>query len=76
MPNITIYLPADVERDVRRAVKKDRTTMSRFITDLILDRLKSGPAPGVVNAIGAIPDFPSFEELRSGYAQDTDRESL
>ena len=33
------------------------------------------PKP-VIDAAGALPDFPSLEEIRKGYGEDTRRESI
>jgi hypothetical protein len=76
MPNITVYLPEEVARAARRAAKSERLTVSRWVSTLIARRVASSPAPGLAQAAGAIPDFPSAEELRSGYGADAEREKL
>jgi len=76
MPNITVYLPDEVAEVARRQAKRERTTVSRWVAGLITKYTNSGPRPGVLAAIGAIPDFPSIEELRSSYGEDAPREEL
>ena len=76
MPNVTLYLPDEVAAAARRAAKADRSTVSRWVAALIAKRVASSPAIGVKNAAGAIPDFPSAEEIRSGYGADEERETL
>jgi hypothetical protein len=76
MPNITVYLPDDVAAAARRAAKAERVTTSRWVSSLIARRVASTAAPGVRKAAGAIPDFPSAEEIRSGYGPDVKREGL
>jgi hypothetical protein len=76
MPNITVYLPDDVARDARRIARKENLPFSRWVAALIARHMRSGTAPGVLSAAGAIPDFPSVDELRSGYGSDAEREGL
>lgn len=76
MPNLTIYLPDDVAEIARRQAKKERLTVSRWVATLVAKHTNPGPRPGVLGAIGAIPDFPSVEELRGGYGPDAPREEL
>ena len=76
MPNLTIYLPDDVAEIARRQAKKERLTVSRWVAALVARYTNIGPRPGVLAAMGAIPDFPSIEELRSGYGPDAPREEL
>jgi hypothetical protein len=76
MPNITVYLPGDVAAAARRAAKAERLTTSRWVSALIARRVASSASPGVRRAAGAIPDFPSAEEIRSGYGLDAERERL
>ena len=76
MPNITIYLPDTVAGTARRLAKKDRLTMSKWVASVIARHVRSGPKPGVMNAAGAIPDFPDLSELRGGYGRDAERENL
>ncbi len=76
MPNVTIYLPEEVEKAVRRVARKENLTVSRWVAALISREMQGRPAQGVVNAAGSIPDFPSLEEIRAGYAPDAERESM
>ncbi len=76
MPNLTIYLPDEIADAVTRRAKREKTSASRWVAGVITRHLKAGPRPGVLAALGAIPDFPSIEDLRSGYGEDTPREEL
>ena len=76
MPNITVYLPEDVAAAARRAAKAERLSTSRWVSSLISRRVASSAAIGVKKAAGAIPDFPSAEEIRSGHGSDAKREGL
>ena len=76
MAKLTIYLPDDVERRARSAARRNRTSVSRWIADEVKRKLDRKWPPEFLAAAGACPDFPSLEELRSGYGQDASRESL
>ena len=64
------------QRDAAAALGVREETVSRWVAALITRHASSGPRPGVLAAIGAIPDFPSVEELRSGYGRETPREEM
>ena len=76
MPNITIYLAADVERKVRKAAKANKQPVSRWISDQLINKLETGWPQKFLDLAGAIPDFPEVETLRSGYGPESPREEL
>jgi hypothetical protein len=76
MSQITIYLPDDVEKLARKAAKAKRSSVSRWIAEKVVSHLEDAWPEGVLNAAGAIPDFPSLKEIRKGYGRDAHRESL
>jgi hypothetical protein len=76
MSQITIYLPDDIEKRARMAAKAKRSSVSRWIAEQLAGRLEDAWPDGVLNAAGAIPDFPSLKEIRKGYGRDAHRESL
>lgn len=76
MAQITIYLPDEVESKARGAAKAKGQSVSRWIADQVLRDLDDRWPQSVLNAAGAIPDFPSLEEIRAGYGQDVPRESM
>jgi len=76
MAKITIYLPDDIERKARKAAKKDHTSVSRWIAERVKQKLDHAWPPECLEAAGSCPDFPSLEELRSGYGHDAPREPL
>ena len=67
MAQITIYLPDDVENRARKAAKASGKSVSRWIADELVHTLKDTWPKGVLDAAGALPDFPSLEEIRKGY---------
>ena len=76
MAQITIYLPDEVESKARKAAKARRTSVSRWIADQVVHNLEDTWPAAVLDAAGALPDFPSLEEIRKGYGRDTGRESM
>ena len=58
------------------AAKAKRSSVSRWIAEQLAGRLEDAWPDGVLNAAGAIPDFPSLKEIRKGYGRDAHRESL
>jgi hypothetical protein len=76
MAQITIYLPDDVESKARKAAKAKRTSVSRWIAEEVVHRLADTWPKGVLDAAGALPDFPSLREIRKGYGRDARRETI
>jgi len=76
MSQITIYLPDDVEKLARKAAKAKGSSVSRWIAEQLAGPLEEAWPESVLNAAGAIPDFPGVQEIRKGYGRDTRRETL
>jgi predicted transcriptional regulator len=76
MAQITIYLPDDLEKKARKTAKAQGKSVSRWIASQIENSLEDRWPKAVIDAAGAIPDFPDVEELRKGYGSDAPRESL
>ena len=76
MAQITIYLPDQIESKVRKAAEARRTSVSRWIADQVLRKWEDTWPDAVLSAAGALPDFPSLEEIRKGYGQDSPRKSM
>jgi hypothetical protein len=76
MANITIYLPADVEQQVRKAAKASKLSVSKWVAECVTKSVATSWSPEFLALAGAFPDFPEAEELRKGYGKDVPRESL
>lgn len=76
MAQITIYLPDDVETAARKAAKAKGESVSRWIAAQVVQNIQTSWPKGVLDAAGAIRDFPSVKEIRKGYGRDAPRESL
>lgn len=76
MAQVTIYLPDAVENKARKAAKAKGETVGRWIADQVSQAVDDTWPKSVLDAAGALPDFPGLEEIRKGYGQDTRRERL
>ena len=70
MAQITIYLPDDIERKARKAARADNKSVSRWLATEVVRRLDDALPQDVIDAAGAVPDFPELSEIRKGYGQD------
>jgi len=76
MANLTIYLPDEVERQVRRAANESNMSVSKCVADQVGKSLETSWPTEFLALAGAFSDFPEAEELRRGYGADVRRESL
>jgi len=76
MAQITIYLPDDLENKARKAAKAKGTSVSRWIAEQVVQSVEETWPKGVLEAAGALRDFPSLKEIRKGYGYDAPRERL
>ncbi len=76
MAKMTIYLPDEIERKARRAARDQHVSVSRWLADEVKRSLDDRWPPEFLAAAGSCPDFPSVEELRSGYGKDAARECV
>jgi hypothetical protein len=73
MAKITIYLPGDLEKKVRKTARAQGRPVSRWIAWQLARIVESGWSREFLRAAGSIPDFPAVEELRRGYGKDSRR---
>jgi hypothetical protein len=76
MAQITIYLPDDIENKARKAAKVKGTSVSRWIAERVVDTLEDAWPKSVLDAAGALTDFPDVEKIRAGYGKDSTRERI
>ena len=79
MANVTIYFPDAVEQKARKAARQAKLSLSRWISRQVAQSLE--PAAGewpaeLLAAFGSCPDFPSIEQIRAGYGEDSPREEF
>jgi len=76
MAQVTIYLPDEVESKARKAAKAHGKSVGRWIAEQVVQSLEEAWPQGVLDAAGAIPDFPDTRGLRRGYGPDARREPI
>jgi hypothetical protein len=76
MAHLTIYLPDEVERQVRKSAKAAKLSVSKWVADRVTESVNTSWPPEFLALAGAFPDFPDASELRKGYGEDAPRESL
>jgi hypothetical protein len=76
MAHLTVYLADDVEKQVRKAAKAARISVSKWVADRVTKSVETSWPPEFLALAGAFPDFPNAGELRKGYGEDVPRESL
>jgi hypothetical protein len=76
MAQITIYLPDDLENSARKAAKAQKKSVSRWVADQVVQTLGDTWPKGVLDAAGALRDFPGLEDIRNRYGKDMPRESI
>ena len=76
MAHLTIYLTDNVEKQVRKAAKASKKSVSKWVADQVSKSVEDSWPPEFLALAGAFPDFPDARELRKGYGKDAPRESL
>jgi len=74
MTKLTIYLPDEIADKARNAAKAKGRSVSRWIVDQVVQSDGDTWSKAVLDAAGAFRDFPSLEEIRSGYGKRVSRE--
>ena len=76
MGQVTIYLDDEVEQKMRAEAKALHLSQSKWIAQLIRERLTDRWPEGVAGLVGAWKEFPEAEEIRKGLPADAAREAL
>ena len=76
MGQITIYLDAETEKRLSSVIKKGGISKSRWIADLIKEKVSTAWPEKVAELAGSWSDLPTADELRKDLGEDAERESL
>lgn len=76
MGQITIYLDDDIVSKIRSAAKSMNMSQSKWIADLIKEKVANEWPKSVIELAGAWEDLPSVEEIRDAKEKDILREAL
>jgi hypothetical protein len=76
MGQVTIYLDSETEKKMSNVIKKTGISKSKWISDLIKQKMTSTWPENIVKLAGAWTDLPTAEDIRKNMAEDADRESI
>ncbi len=74
MGQVTILLDAETERRMHDVVKSFHISESKWIENLIKEKIKKSWPDSIIQLAGAWKDLPSAEEIRRTEGTDTERE--
>jgi hypothetical protein len=73
---VTIYIDEETEKKMVASAGAENVSKSKWITDLIREKVAKEWPPSVREIAGSWEDFPSAEELRSEAGKDASREKF
>jgi hypothetical protein len=73
---VTIYIDAETEKKMMESVKAAKISKSRWITEVIREKVATEWPESVINLAGAWENFPTIEEIRTGTGKDSEREEF
>jgi hypothetical protein len=76
MGQVTIYLDSETEKKMSTIVKKTGISKSKWISDLIKQKITTTWPENIVKLAGAWTDLPTAEDIRKNMTEDADRESI
>jgi len=76
MGQVTIYLDSETEKKMNTMIKKTGISKSKWISDLIKQKITTTWPENIVKLAGAWTDLPTAEDIRKNMAEDADRESI
>lgn len=76
MAQITLYLDDELEARLRAAARMANLSQSRWVANLIAQKLQNEWPAAVAALAGAWQDFPEAEALRAAWGQDAAREPM
>ncbi len=76
MGQVTIYIDKETEEKMISSAKVANVSKSKWVSDVIREKVAMEWPLSVKELAGAWQDFPAIEELRSGDGKDVRRETL
>jgi hypothetical protein len=76
MPQVSLYLDESTHTELEARAKLNRTSLSKFVVDMIKAQLSKGWPDGFQNLFGSIEDASFHRQGEHGRALDAPRESL
>lgn len=76
MAQLTLYIDEETEVGLKQAAAAAGKSQSRWVTELIRERIADEWPEAVRQLLGSWSDFPTAEEIREGTPPDLPREPL
>lgn len=76
MAQITIYLDSKTEKKLKTVTNSMKFSQSKWIANLIKEKLRDDWPDSILKLSGAWKDFPTAEELRKTTGTDIKRDEL
>jgi hypothetical protein len=76
MGQVTIYLDDEIEKRMKANAKAMKLSKSKWIANVIREKLVDEWPPNVRELAGSWEDFPTLEEIRETGQRDITREAL
>jgi hypothetical protein len=76
MAQVTLYLDPATEDRMKKAAEAAGISQSRWVAQLIREKIGSEWPDEIRRIFGSWTDFPSLEELRAGTGEDLPREPV
>ena len=76
MGQVTIYIDENTEKKMMNVVKKSGISKSKWISQLIREKIATTWPENVVRLAGAWQDLPTAEEIRASMGEDSPRELI
>jgi len=73
---VTIYIDDETEKKMMASVKAEKISKSKWISNVIREKVAKEWPASVRELEGVWTDFPSIEAIRSGTGEDARREKL
>jgi hypothetical protein len=76
MAQVTIYIPNDLESQIKEKASSLNLSISKFISTLLEQKVQNEWSSSSRKLAGAWDDFPSLQETRANQGQDAPREEF
>lgn len=76
MAQVTIYIEPELEAKMRKAAQAMSLSQSKWVANIIREKLQNEWPANVVALVGAWADLPDVEEIRATMGSDIEREQF
>ena len=76
MAQVTIYIPNDLESQIKAMASSLNISISKFISTLLEQKVQNEWSHSSRNLAGSWDDFPTLQEIRANQGQDAQREEF